>query len=216
MIVYKATNTVNGKVYIGKTVRYLSHAKARHHQRAKFVWKYGCLGHFYNAIRKHGFEAFAWEIVYRGTSDADIQAKERELIADLSACDPSVGYNMTPGGDGGAGKKLADAHKVKMSAAFSGEGNWCFGKFGPDHPAFGHTKDDATRKRISDAHTGKPKSAEHRANLSKARLAMSRYTDADRAEMVRLREQGLTYQAIGVLFDASHAVIWKIIQRANQ
>lgn len=216
MIVYKATNTSNGKIYIGKTVRCLAHAKARHHQRAKFVWKYGCLSRFYTAIRKHGFAAFAWEVVYKGTSDEDIQAKERELIQTYSTCDPAVGYNMTPGGDGGVGKKLSEAQKVKMSAAMAGEKNRCYGKSGKEHPAFGHKKDAETRKRISDAHKGKPKSDEHRKKLSEARLAMSRFTDADRAEMVRLREQGMTYQAIGDLYDAAASTIYKVVRRQNQ
>ena len=82
MIVYKATNTQNGKIYVGKSVRPLHHAKARHHQRAKFAWKYGTFSRFYNAIRKYGFEAFEWGVIYQGTSDADIQEAERRFIAE--------------------------------------------------------------------------------------------------------------------------------------
>jgi len=172
LIVYIATNLSNGKVYVGKTIRDISHAKARHHQRAKFAWKYGTYGRFYSAIRKYGFENFTWHIAYRGTSDADIQLRERELIASQLAMDPIHGYNMTPGGDGGAGKILSAQHRARMSTAFSGDGNPMFGKTGASHPAFGNRHTEETRKKISAAHKGKPKSAETRAKLSATRIRL--------------------------------------------
>lgn len=144
MIVYIATNLSNGKVYVGNTIRDISHAKIRYHQRAKFARKYGTYGRFYSAIRKYGFENFSWHIAYRGTSDADIQMRERELITSLLVMDPIHGCNMTPGGDG----------------------NPMFGKTGTSHPAFGNRHTEETRKKISAAHKGKPKSDETRAKLS--------------------------------------------------
>ena len=172
MIVYLATNTVNGKVYVGKTVRTLSHAKARHHQRAKFIWKYGVYSRFYTALRKYGFEAFEWRVIYEGLSDSDIQAHERLFIAQFNSTDKKHGYNMTPGGDGGAGKTLSETHIQKLRAYFAGENNPQHGKTGPDHPAFGHRHNEQTKQRISAAHKGKVVLAETRKKLSETRKAM--------------------------------------------
>ncbi len=213
MIVYKATNLINKKVYIGKTVRTLSHAKARHHQRAKFQWKYGTYGHFYSAIRKYGFESFKWQIIYRGSSDAEIQDAERRLIAELKANSNRYGYNMTPGGDGGAGKVLSKEQKKKLSDAFSGENNPQAGKFGKDHPAYGHRKTAAQRKRISEAHKGKKFTDSHKKAISAARKAISRFTQDDYEDM-RFR-----YECLEATADIAHdysttvGTILKILRR---
>ncbi|WP_319467011.1 NUMOD3 domain-containing DNA-binding protein [uncultured Pseudodesulfovibrio sp.] len=170
MIVYKATNTINGKIYIGKTVRTLSHAQQRHFQRAKFQYKYGCYSHFYNAMRKYGEKSFEWEILYKGNSDEEIQQKEREYIAKLNSMDRSTGYNMTPGGDGGAGGTLSAKHRERISIANKGKNNQCYGKFGEDHPAYGHKKSNKAIEAIRKAHTGKNVSKDTRERISQARL----------------------------------------------
>jgi group I intron endonuclease len=172
LIVYKATNLVNGKVYIGKTVRDLSHAKARHHQRAKFMWKYGVISRFYSAIRKHGFSNFVWTIEYKGKSDQDIQAREREYIAKFNSMDSNHGYNMTPGGDGGAGRTLSAQQISRLREIFTGRNNPQYGKFGESHPAFGNKHTPEAKAKISSAHKGKKASIETRRKLSATRIAM--------------------------------------------
>jgi group I intron endonuclease len=97
MIVYRATNTVNGKVYIGQTILT---AKAR--------WKQ----HVYNsrtagnrlarAIRKYGPNAFVVEEIDRAITAAELNEKEILHIKCCRSCDPAVGYNSTTGGEGGA------------------------------------------------------------------------------------------------------------------
>lgn len=164
MFVYTATNLVNGKVYVGKTVRPLHHAKARHAFRAR----QGMNSRFYAAIRKYGFEAFRWDIAYTGTDDADIQKEERRLISELNTTDPVNGYNMTPGGDGGAGRKLGASQMEFLRKRFSGEGNACYGKFGSDHPAYGHKLTDEHREKLRAA-ARRPKTPEHRKALSLAK-----------------------------------------------
>jgi len=139
MLVYSATHSVSGRRCIGKTVRTLSHAKARHKERAKHQEKYKAFNLFHTAMHEDGPDVFQWEVIYRGTSDDDLMGKEREFIQQFDTTDPTKGYNMTPGGWGN-GKKLTDGHKELLRVRSSGSGNPCFGLYGTDHPASGHVK----------------------------------------------------------------------------
>lgn len=58
-VIYKATNTLNNKIYIGKTKRSLNKRMIDHITKANK----GVVTHLYRAIRKYGKEAFKWEIV---------------------------------------------------------------------------------------------------------------------------------------------------------
>ena len=53
MLIYKITNLVNGKAYIGQTIQ--ANPKARWYSH----WDY---------VRKYGIENFSWEVVDRGES----------------------------------------------------------------------------------------------------------------------------------------------------
>ena len=208
MIVYKATNKINGKVYIGKTIRSMSHAKARHHDRSKL----GFNTYFYNSIRKHGIDEFIWEVIYKGISDKDIREKEISFIRQYNCRDTTKGYNMTDGGDGSSGIICKDSTRKLISANNKGEKNVCYGKFGNNHPAYGNKHSDETKKKISEAHKGKPKSDETKVKISKARLHKSKYSYKLRLKAIKLREQGYTYQLIADELEiSSSAVAYKII-----
>ncbi|MCK4454676.1 GIY-YIG nuclease family protein, partial [Candidatus Parcubacteria bacterium] len=61
MLIYIATNRVNGKQYVGQTTLTLERRKRTH------IWKSlvgGCSGYFYNAIRKYGQKNFVWKILH--------------------------------------------------------------------------------------------------------------------------------------------------------
>ena len=58
-IVYKATNIINNKCYIGQTTDTLDNRIKRHLIKSKKTNNY-----FHNAIRKHGIDNFKWEILY--------------------------------------------------------------------------------------------------------------------------------------------------------
>ena len=59
MIVYKITNLINGKVYIGQTVRSLEERYRGHIQRANK----GYMGKLYPAMRKYGIDNFKPEVI---------------------------------------------------------------------------------------------------------------------------------------------------------
>ena len=59
-IIYKATNLINNKVYIGQTIRRLEERIYYHYYRAEHELEI-IHTHFINAIRKYGKENFQWE-----------------------------------------------------------------------------------------------------------------------------------------------------------
>ena len=59
--IYKATNKVNGKVYIGKTSAKLSVRKRQH---TSDTYSKNSKTVFHSAIRKHGINNFEWEGKY--------------------------------------------------------------------------------------------------------------------------------------------------------
>lgn len=142
-VIYKATNTVNGKVYIGQTIEGFERRMKKH----LYLAENGGQTIFYKAIRKYGEENFIWEIVGVATSKEELDEKEIFWIKELNSYafnENSNGYNMTKGGDGTIGfspseetrKKIGSIHKgktisketrEKMSKARRGEKHWNYG-----------------------------------------------------------------------------------------
>lgn len=94
MIIYKITNKINGKVYIGQTIRTLQH-RWKEHQRAAFVENRQT--NFARALRKYGIENFIVEVIDHADSREELNDKERYWISYYDSC--VKGYNLTDGGD---------------------------------------------------------------------------------------------------------------------
>ena len=85
--IYKVTNLINGKYYIGK------------HQTKNLDDGYMGSGKLIRrAISKYGLENFKKEILFVFETEAEMNAKEAELVV---VCDES--YNLCDGGKGGFG-----------------------------------------------------------------------------------------------------------------
>ena len=95
MIIYKATNKVNGKYYIGQTTYPLARRKSMHKKRALSSYEQGRNSYFYNAIRKYGFDSFDWEIVAEASSQEELDRLEAKFISEIPE---GMSYNMMPGG----------------------------------------------------------------------------------------------------------------------
>lgn len=93
--IYKFTNKVNGKVYVGKSVKSAANCIQRHFWNATIRGKKTKL---YDAIREHGFQNFEFKIIY------DNIPKDLLDIAELCAIyvhdTVDNGYNSTLGGTG--------------------------------------------------------------------------------------------------------------------
>src|SRR5208282_4068973 len=107
MIIYLATNSVNGKIYVGKTVLPL----ARRWQNHLYQVRRGCGYYFHRAIRKYGVENFSLQVLETAISIEELIALEKYWIATLGSNSSTVGYNETKGGEGWHGKHSLAARK---------------------------------------------------------------------------------------------------------
>lgn len=92
--IYKATNLINGKSYIGQT----SDVKRRIWQHWRCYEKESCV--FHDAIEEFGFKNFEWEILSEVDSRHQAIILEKQYIKMYSTMIPG-GYNMNKGGVGG-------------------------------------------------------------------------------------------------------------------
>ncbi len=107
--IYKATCIVTGEFYIGFTSEKFRRRQKRHKMNALNGKKY----HFYNAIRKYGWDNFEWEIIYQSKDkDHCLKIMEPHFISEYDSF--HNGYNMTKGGDGGPGYNHTIEMKIYM------------------------------------------------------------------------------------------------------
>jgi len=152
-IVYKATNKINGKSYIGQTTQFLCRRIADHVSKSlndKDAY------YFHKAIKKHGKDSFVWTIIGESVSREDLNNLEIEMIKKYDTF--NNGYNLTLGGEGASGYKLTEEVKDKISKTLSGK----------NHPWYGKHHSEETKIKISKANKGRKFSKEHRKNLSDA------------------------------------------------
>ena len=93
--IYKVTNTVNGKMYIGQTRRTIEQ-RWKQHVYSSFSDSTFDKGPFHLAIKKYGIEAFIVEQVEK-CRDEDLNSRETYWIRHFNTLDN--GYNITIGGE---------------------------------------------------------------------------------------------------------------------
>ena len=136
-VVYKHTNLLNRKIYIGITSQSLKNRCGKNgigYKECPF---------FYNAIKKYGWDNFKHEILYKNLTKEEAEQKEIELIAEYNSNNSDYGYNIANGGNckgtmaeetkikisiAQKGKRLSEEHKKKIGEAQIGEKNHQFGK----------------------------------------------------------------------------------------
>jgi len=209
MVVYKITNKINKKIYIGKSKLSVDKRWKRHIQNALY---YKRKGYFYTAIRKYGQDNFNLEILEEIIIESELNNREKYWIKYYQSNNKNIGYNMTEGGDGGChgeehkaklrlyrlGTKLTDEHKRKISEANKGKEV---------------TKE--TRDKLSKALTGKEVSKETRKKLSafhknKPGFFKGRYHSEETKLKLSVVRQGKTYEE---LFGVKKAKEMKEVQK---
>ena len=110
MIIYKATNKINGKVYIGQTINSLEHRKSGHERDA--CCKKKSTVYFHNALLKYGFENFNWEVIKECASQKELDYYEDYYIKEYESTNKEKGYNLKSGGK--LGVVFTDDVKAKI------------------------------------------------------------------------------------------------------
>lgn len=97
MIIYKITNLINSKIYIGQTSKELKHRISSYLSEVKNPRK--PKQRVISAMKKHGFYDFTFEVIDYAINVNDINAKEMYWIKTYNSTDPLIGYNVSLGGD---------------------------------------------------------------------------------------------------------------------
>ena len=132
--IYKITNTVTGKFYIGSAVniksRWADHRSRlganKHHNR-----------HLQNSWNKHGEDSFTFEVLEYCEKERLIEREQFYIDNEKPA------YNISPTAGNSLGVKRTDETKRKMSEAKMGNQPW-----------LGRTHSDETKRKISEAKMG--------------------------------------------------------------
>lgn len=108
-VIYKHTNLINGKIYIGQTC-----------QKPEKRWDYGCGYkkhnlHLYNAIKKYGWkDGFSHEIIESNIPTIqEANEKEKYWISYYNCKEPN-GYNQNDGGGSNFGYHMSEESKQKI------------------------------------------------------------------------------------------------------
>lgn len=168
--VYKITNIIDSKVYIGQSINIYARWKDHIHSLNRGDSRCTLLQRAWN---KYGEENFSFEIIELCSEDM-LDCIETKYIELYNSQDS--GYNIEPGGnnnkhlseetkkkigDANRGRRHTDEAKKKMSEQRRGENNVMYGKH--------HT--DEARKKMSEAKKGKPGSPRSDYQKERARQA---------------------------------------------
>lgn len=99
MIIYKATNLKNNKVYIGQTINSLEYRQNQHIKDCRRVNYYN--NYFHNALIKYGISCWKWEVLEECNSIEQLNEREIYYIKFYDSTNKEKGYNLKFGGQNG-------------------------------------------------------------------------------------------------------------------
>lgn len=114
--IYKITNKVNNKIYIGITIQGFKTRFGHHLYEAKTDSPFP----IHKAIRKYGESSFEIEVLEIVESIEELKEREKFYIKELKAKDRKFGYNLTEGGDGTFGRMHSNETKAKIGEKAKG------------------------------------------------------------------------------------------------
>jgi group I intron endonuclease len=183
--IYKITNKLNGKCYIGQTVD----ITRRFNQYKKFQCKHQ--PKLYNALKKYNIDSFTFELFDTAVDSETLDFLEETYIACFDSVDR--GYNCIPGGhvtNSMKGKHHTEESKRKISNQKQGTKNHNFGKprsgeeklkmsesqKGYKSINFGKCRSEETKRKISESLKGRHCSEETKQKLSECKKGNKNYT----------------------------------------
>lgn len=110
-VVYKITNLVNGKIYVGSAVNLYNRYKSYKRRVLKDAPRRMVVE---KAMVKYGMENFSFEILERLESKDMTITKEQIWLDILQPFDP-IGYNVNKKAESRLGMTVSDSVKIKMS-----------------------------------------------------------------------------------------------------
>ncbi len=166
MTIYKITNLINGKIYVGQTRQKLS-VRWRQHG-----YTYSRSSGLKGAIAKYGKENFSVEGLFQTDCQKILDLKESEYINQFNSLSPN-GYNLTTGGEGGyvrseeTRRLLSEANRGK-GRPHTEESKRLMSERcrGPKNHRFGKPQSDETKLKRSIALSGRPRSQETKDKIS--------------------------------------------------
>ena len=155
MYIYKITNSINGKIYIGQTIKSPEKSKSYYGSGSKITGE----------IYVYGKENFSKEILQECSNKEELDIYEEYWIELFDSTNPNIGYNCRSGGNKA---KYNNEFKDKMSKVQSGKLNNFYGKkhsddsikkmieakIGNKNYIFGKHHNDSTKSKLSKALTG--------------------------------------------------------------
>ena len=141
--IYKTTNIVNGKIYIG-----------RHSTDNNTDLYLGSGVLLLEDIKKYGVDNFRREIL-EYCDKVDLCSIEKDWIRRLKSNEPSIGYNGRISSSGGPVTHHSIDSKNKISKSKKGQNAgelsnlWGKDRRGDENPNFGNKLSDEAKKRIS-------------------------------------------------------------------
>lgn len=133
-LIYKCTNTLNGKSYIGTTSQSLNRRLYRHRWDANR----GSMAPFHAALRKYKWNIWHTDIIYMSYDELDIAEKEELFIVEYDTFDNGYNGNKT-------GKSSSN------SLPLIGDRNHMY-RIGNKHPLYNKSRSDVTKQRIKENH----------------------------------------------------------------
>ena len=201
--IYRITNKINNKVYIGKTELSI---KARWRRHLDCVRK-KVNRYLYDAINKYGIDNFSIEVI-ESCSINKLSEREKYWIKFYKSQDKNFGYNMQEGGLGGRqpqevidrvrikkrGFKHSIETRLKMSKAKKGK--------------FNHSQSEETRKKLSEIFKNRPMTKgflERQKGVSG--VNHPNYKNIDKEKLKELLIQGRNNREIAKYFNISLATV---------
>jgi group I intron endonuclease len=202
-IIYKITNSLTNKCYIGYTSKTVNTRWSQHIHRS-FKKNLNCK--FDNALRKYDVTNWNIEVLEENLSVAESKEKEMYYIQLFDSY--NNGYNSTLGGDGNTGIVMSAESNQKRSNALKGKQK----NYDRMH---GKTHKEESKLKISQSHRGmkKPWIQWSPEQINKRALTRRSLTFDMYNQLQELKSQGYTRKEISEKLQVSFDVVKKWTNR---